>query len=390
MSLFVLSIVAPNAFAQNHIVEIKTPGSTPVDSTTAAIVLWCSPDVSTTFGQSIAAMNLTFEEESKALVTALFPRKDIGTLIFMSNPTSAEVNAWLAGQKALIDGNRFRETIVSIACPSIGGDTDEEILFTRDVADPSSGEGLAFTDFAMQIGSMSQSSVWLLDASRDVSKALEPGSTSFGPTADDIPRLGVKDAFAISSGSAGRYAGGGLIAAAAKVIDLSKGESLALEWFYYRGIKPLVPELDLATSMGMIPNDSWDRNMTRLVLVGGGLIDQPLVVVDDDPKKKPKIPLGCWVAGGGVITAIAGTSLLISASGHYQLLEDFNRFGGVSNAELAEEIGAYRTNLSLGFSIGGIGLAAIAGGTAWTMFDRNDVEVSVAPTNNGILLQGSF
>lgn len=384
------TVTQPPAPPVSHIETIRTP-SEAVDATTAAIVLWCQPDKTAALGGKMGYMDLGFEAESKAMIAALSARSDIGSLVFMNNPTSSEIATWLTQQQSVLNGDTYREVLVTIACPATGGDTDEERLFTREVTSQDAG-GLAFSDLATGIGKISASSVWLIDASRDVTAAMEPGSTSYGPTADDPPRYSTPDALAISTGGSGRYAKGGLIAAAANVIAASKGTSLTLETFYYRGIKPAVPELDLATSMGIASGDAWNQNGGRMVFVGGPLIAPQIAALPPaaTPPKR-KAPTGCWVAGAGVLGLI-GTSIVgVSANADYEWLSEVNAgTRTTNNTELNATVNRYKMETGVAIGLGALSTLALVGGTTWTVLDvegrKHSTTVTLTPTGAGAAL----
>lgn len=392
--LFLLSLLISVALGQEPIttppnnIEVVRVTQNPYSASTAAILLWCSPNRQNGFGGKVNLLGLSFEAETRELAETLRRRSDVNTLVVMNNPTSAEATEWFLSQIFALSGNDpYGEIIVFVACPATGGDTDEEILFMRDSNDPSTG--LSFIDLANSVGKMSSSSIWLIDASRDITAAMDTGATSFGPTADDITKATVPDALAISTGTTGRYANGGLISAAAKTISESQGRKLTLEGLYYQGIKPKVPRLDLATSMGIKPNDAWDQNMNRLVFIGGPLITDAPISTKAESKESRKLtmrPKHVLVAGGGA-GLLTGVAFAIQAGSNYRTLVEYDQNGGETEKELRTAVDSYLRNRNLAIGLGTAGALATAGGITWMVIDS---KMTVAPTGNGVAVTGRW
>jgi hypothetical protein len=308
-----------------HIVEnVRGNTNAVIGGQNLAIVLWCQPNGDNELAKKITSVSPAFEADSKAFESSLMPRSDITTLVMMNNPTASEVTDWLKVQAGNLDGEAYRQVIVSVACPAVGGDMDEERLLTREVTDPNTG-GLTFADLATGVSAIANTTVWILDASRDLSGAT--GSPTFGPTADDVAKLGIKDAFAISSSASGKYGNAGLLTAASAVIARTNGGTIDLATLYYSGIKPMASALELGTSLGT-PGDGWTNNQQRIILPGGPIIVSVADVTP--PMKRKKVPTGCWVAGGGVLSLVAGSVFAIEAASHYDTLEQYNVVGGAS------------------------------------------------------------
>ncbi len=371
--------------AVSHIVtDIRGDTNSLVGTQNMAIVLWCQPAGDGELAKKIGYTSPNFQSESKAMIGSLTPRPDITALVVMNNPTASEVTDWLKHQAESLGGDKYREILVSVACPATGGDTDEERLFTREVMDPNTG-GLAFADLAIGINAIANSTVWLLDASRNLSVAT--GIPTFGPTADDLAKLGVKDSFAISSSASGKYGDAGLLTSAAHVIAQSKGGALSLDTLYYTGIKAQTTMLDLGTSLGT-PGDGWTDNQQRVILPGGSLLI-PITEMKM-PIKRKSVPTGCWVAGGGALTLIAGSVFAIQASTYYDTLDMYNRVGGESQAELDATVDAYRLNTGLAIGFSSLGALATASGITWTVLDKNEKAGTIVPTGTGMMVTGSW
>lgn len=382
--------VSPEAapITDSHIVVIRRAAELP-NATTMAIVLWFSPDPSSEFGKKLTYTNPSFQYDSDQLFAALYPRSDVQTLVVMNNPTAAEVTGWLATEHLNLDGDTYREIFLSVAGPATGGDTDEERLLTRDVTDPNQG-GLSFTDLVSSIVPLTECSVWLLDASRNITGALDPGATSFGPTANDIT---MRETLVISSSASGRYGNGGLLIAAADVIKESKGGKLTLNQLYYGGIKVKAATLDTSTSMGILPNDGWDQNFERSIFIGGPLIAP--VTASTLPKISATkhghhVSSGWYLAGGGALALIGGGITTTGALNDYGTLTRYNLEGGESQSELDTAVNSYRTNVVLAGGLGGIGVLALAGGLTWAALDHGHHTVTITPTANGAVVSGQF
>jgi len=382
--------VSPEAapIADSHIVVMRRTAELP-NASTMAIVLWFSPDPTSEFGKKLGYTNPSYELDSVQLTDALVPRSDVQTLVFMMNPTAAEVTGWLATEHQNLDGDTYREIFLSVAGPATGGDTDEERLFTRDVTDPNQG-GLSLADLVSGVTPLTESSVWLLDASRNITGALDPGATSFGPTANDIT---MRETLVISSSASGRYGNGGLLIAAADTLKESKGGKLTLNALYYGGIKVKAPTLDTSTSMGIIPNDGWDQNFERTIFIGGPLIAP--VIASTLPKtsaakREHHISSGWYLAGGGALALIGGGITTAGALNDYGTLTRYNLEGGESQGELDTAVNGYRTNVVLAGGLGGLGVLAVAGGLTWTALDRGHHSVTITPTGNGAVVSGQF
>ena len=382
------TILPPSAAPdESHIVEVRHTSDV-LGASTMAIVLSCQP-LGGELGTKMGYSSPTYVAESAKLAAALTPRSDVQTIVVMNNPSAEEVTTWLKDTASVLNGDTYRMVMISVACPATGGDTDDERLLTREVTDPHVG-GLAFADLAAGIAPLTNSSIWLLDASRDISAAA--GVPTYGPTADDVAKFTLRDTLGISSGPSGRYAGGGLLEAAADAIAMSKGANLSLEAFFYRGIKMEAPTLEITTSMGLLPNDAWNQNMSRPVFVGGPLITVPVATLPTDgpnvPKKK--FPPGCIMAGAGVLSLI-GTGITAGAAGNfYDTLVLYNKEGGESQAELDVAANGYRTNTGLAIGLGVLGSAAVIGGTTWTILDHGHTKVEIVPTGNGVMVGGTF
>lgn len=385
--MFLLSLLTTALASDSEHIAVARKATDALDTSTAAFVLWCQPIGDHPLAKKLAYIAPTYESDSAKLGAALLGRTDVETLVFMNNPTVTEVTEWLKGFTTELDGNQYREVLVSVACPATGGDTDEELLLTRDTVH-GDVDGLVFAEFATAVAPIAKSSVWLLDASRDVTAALDPEMNAFGPTADDVTKYGSRDSLAISSGSPGKYAPGGLIMAAGNAIEGSKGAQLTLEAFYYRGIKSLAPTLDLYTSMGIAPGDEWNGNMARSVLIGIAPIAQ--ATTPTAVHKTQKIPTGYYVAGAGVLAGVASSVFALEASNTYDLLVGYNEHGGESQAELDTAVNDFRLNTELAIGLGGAGILAIAGGVTWAILDHGTTTVEVTPTGTGAMVHGTF
>ncbi len=349
--MLILSLIAPTFAADPTITTLRQTSELPGGST-MAVVLWCKDSA-----------------DSAALVAALEPRNDVQTLVTMNNPAAADVETWLKNTRDDLGGETYREIVISIACPATGGDTDEEIL----------SNGLAFATLASGIAPLAQSSVWLFDTSR----------STYGITADDATKY-LRDVLAISSGSPGRFAGGGLIMAAASSIAATHGAKMTLEDFYYRGIKPGAPTLDLFTSMGFVPNDGWSGNMARMVFVGS----TPVPVIANIappmmPKKNRKIPAGCVLASSGILVMIGSGAVGLSATGTYDQLLALNDVGG-SQADLNAAVSEYETATGVALGLGIAGALATVGGVTLTVLDDGNAKVEIVPAATGISVRGSW
>ena len=385
------TVTVPAQIVENHIVVVRQTSELP-NASTIAIVLWFGPDPASEFGKKLSYTQ-NYESESMRLVAALMPRLDAQTLVVMHNPTSAEIVAWFATERTNLDGDKYREVFISVAGPAVGGDTDEEKLFMRDVSSPNQN-GLAFADLVRSVATLAESSVWILDSSRNITGALDQGVTSFGPTADDIAKVdGLREPLAISSSASGRYGSEGLIAATAEVIVQSKGEKLTFNTLYYGGIKMKVPTLDTSTSVGILPNDGWDHNLDRSVLIGGAsAATTEIAKLPITSAKKPEqnISSGWYLAGGGVAALIGGGITTAGALNDYDTLTKYNLVGGESQTELDVATRSYHTNTALAASLGGAGILALAGGLTWAILDNGDQKVTLVPTGNGAAVSGKF
>ncbi|MFA6018208.1 MAG: hypothetical protein WCT28_00355 [Patescibacteria group bacterium] len=377
---------------ESHIVQVRET-TDPIKTSTIGLVLSCQPGGPSELAKRISYTEPSFQAEGEAMAAALTERSDVKTLVVMKNPTAAEANEWFKSTEKDLDGNRHELMFLAISCPGIDGDIDAERLLTREVETIDSG-GLAFADLVAGVNAIADSSVWIIDASRN----LGLDTATLGPTADDLGKLGAKDALGISSSESGINGNGGLLGATAAVIKESAGKRLTLDGFYYRGIKPRV-ELELSTSMGRQANDAWNGNKERLILLGSPLmvtppITTPIVVnvpnVTDAPISsiggaptpgsktiKPrafKFRPSHGLIAGGTIALIGSGVFAVEATGHHGTLSDFNEFGGESNFELQQEVSAYRSDLGIAIGLGTIGIIGIGSGVAWT----------IMPTRNGI------
>lgn len=383
------TIVLPGAAPdESHITVVRTGGSDSLDHQSVAIVLWCAPTAEPKWRYVAENPNANYEAESQAMLAALTERSDISTLVFMGNPTANEITTWFTDFTVKLGnkGGVYRDLTVSVSCLVTDGDTDSEKLRTRDAV--GNDGGLMFADFAAAASRLSAQSLWLLDTSRDQSSVI--GGPTYGITANDL--TGVPNAVAISTGAPGKYAGGGLIGAAAQVIRDTKGGELTFGQLYYSGIKPRVPQLDLYSSLGLVPGDAWTAD--RKVFVGGPLIVAPkTVTLPKDPiatTSRKKIPPGCYMAGAGVLGLIGAGVTAGQASTHYDKLVLYNNEGGESQSELDEAVDGYRTNTVLAVGLGVLGSAALIGGTTWAILDHGHTTVEVVPTGNGAEIHGKF
>lgn len=383
---------------ENHIVQIRETAN-PIETSTIGLVLWCQPIGSSELAKKSGYADPSFQAEGEAMVAALTERSDVKTLVVMKNPTAVEANEWLKSTEKDLDGNKYQLMFVAFSCPGVDGDIDAERLLTREVEAVDSG-GLAFADLVAGANAIADSSVWIIDASRN----LGLDTATFGPTADDLGKLGAKDALGISSSQSGVNGNGGLVSAAAAVIKESGGAKLALNDFYFHGIKQRTADLELSTSMGRQANDAWNGNKERPILLGGPLITTPLISIPlgsatsianapnitdapissiggaPTPRSTTfKLRPSHGLIAGGTIALIAGGAFAIEAAGHHGTLSDFNKFGDESNSELQREAKAYRTDLGLAIALGTIGVIGTVGGIACTVMPTGNV-VTVGTT----------
>ncbi len=256
---------SPVPAVESHITVVR-PGSgdTLPGATNIVVTISCQPGTPSKFNY-LAPELVDYTSENAAFRAAAEKRSDIHLVANIQNATPAETLAWLKTLHEEFD-EPVRQIMVTVSCPAWGGDQDEELLLMNDGT-------LSFTDLLTAVAPIARSSIWFLDASRNVSGALTENVSSFGPTADDVVKYGiVPDAFAVSSSAPGKYGGPGLIGAAAKVLAQSKGGPIDLQTLYHLGVKPAVPTLELFTSMGVMEPDAWNGNLTRPVLPGGSLI----------------------------------------------------------------------------------------------------------------------
>ena len=364
-------------------IEVVRSGTSTPGAATMGIVLWCE-------GSGVPTMprDTSHETDGRLMADVLRQRSDVEVLIVMNDPTADEVRVWFAEYAGNM-ADEHREVFIAVSCPATGGDSDEEILATRDAT--STDGGLSFADLAMAVKPLARSSVWLLDTSRDWQ--MQFGTTTYGATADDVIKYGLPDILAISSGPPGTYATGGLIAAAASVIRDTKGEPISLDTFFYLGIKPQLAttELQILTSMGTYPGDAWNNNRGRSMFIGGPLI---VPVADMPPPvtpKKRRIPPGCAVAGSGVLTLIGASVLAGNAAADYQWMDEVNDGSReATDTELNDRVNRYHLNTGFAIGTGVVGLTALAGGVAWTVLDDNDRKIEVIPTGTGVEVHGTF
>lgn len=359
----------------------------PVDGKLMVLALWCQPVGTGELATKIGYLDPKFEEETAAFVASIGPRTDVAMIVTMNNPTAKEIADWLASQKKNIEGEKYRQVIISISCAAIGGDTDEERLLTREVTNEEVG-GLPFADLALGIHAIAESSVWLLDTNRDLSAATR--SPMFGPTADDVAKYGLKDMFAVSSSTSGKYGNAGLLTTAANIIASTNGGPLTLDAFYYSGVKLMAAStLDLGTSLGT-PGDWWTGSPERKVLPGGQPIAQIAEVTQSVTKKKFDFRPSYGVIAGGGASLIVSTIFAIQAGGRHATLVDFNEFGGMTQTELDHEVRAYRLNTGLATGLGTLGVLATAGGVTWTVIDKNETTITLVPTGTGVMVAGGW
>lgn len=301
-----------------------------------------------------------YTSEPKMLNDALVPISNMNVVVNMEDASSTEITAWFGNLASQLDGqDPVRLLVVSVSCSATGGDEDLEVL----------GNGLAFADLIKAVRPIASSSLWLLDSSRE----------GYGITADDVAHAGLPDAFAISTGAPGKIAPGGLIAAAAAVIKANGANALNLDRLYNTGIKPAVPNLELYTSAGINPSDAWGGNGGRVIVPAAPLIVSIADVKPPTVTRRP-IPKGCWMASAGVLTMIGGGILAGNANAHYATLDGYNQNGGVTQAELTSEIGAYKLDTGLAVGVGTLGVLMTAGGTVWTVVDHNHrTSLTVSP-----------
>lgn len=383
------TVASPPAPPVSHITVTQHDTNALAGAQNIAVSISCTPTANgPTKFQDLPPALTDYRTESVAFLAAMNRRSDVSLLVDMNNATSAEILDWFKTQ-AEITNEPVRMLFIAVSCPAWGGDTDEEELGVN-------GAPLAFADLLTAAKPLAMSSVTILDASRNVSAALDGGSASFGPTADDVVKDHIlPDAFAISSSAPGKYGGPGLIGAVAKVIDATNGGQIDLNALYYLGVKAQAPtSLELFTSMGVVSPDTWNGNTGRLVLPGGKLITPPVTALPPavTPPKR-NTPKGCWVAGGGAAVAIAGSIFAVRASDDYDKLKTYNKVGGESQTELDEAVKAYRTDLTIGVAGLGLGVLAIAGGTTWTVIEegrKHHTEVTITPTGNGVMVGGTF
>ncbi len=370
--MFLISLVT-SAFSATTVIRDDRGGSLPI-MTNVAVVISCSTPI---------------DSESGALVDALKARSDVNYVVELINPTAKEIDTAFAD---LVGEEPNRLLIVSFQCETtVGGDTDEEAFY-------SGGETQKFVSVLKVAKPVASSSLWLIDASR---KPLSPSEfTGFGPTADDVVKVGIlPDALAISTGTSGKYADGGLIKSAAFVINSHQGKLLAFDAFYRDGIKSIAASLELSTSMGMTPSDHWDKNWGRTVLPGGPLINllAPIAtaaLITSLPKApvepKPSLPAGLYLAGGGVLFMGGGAVFGASSIDEYQTLVEYNLNGAESQDQLTQTVANYNRDKILSISLGSIGALATIGGLTWTVLDRDGHTVTIVPTGNGVKMHGSW
>lgn len=357
---------------QNGITTIRMSANAP-EVSTMAVILTCGTE---------------YEAEALELYRSLMPRSDIDTLVTIWEPTANEVRNWFTSTlPAEMGSGRYRLTIVGLACEGEGGDVDEEVLHTRN---SEIDGGLPFVDLVIGIRSLTTGAIWLIDASRD----------GLGVTGDDVVKLGGGDALAISTGPPGTTAGGGLLGAAASVIESAGGGPITLEGLYYLGIKQKLAgtDLNIYTSMGLLPGDEWNGNRARLVLPGGPLIEPapapfiPPAIPLTDPNVRKPVPAGCWVAGAGLLTTVVGggINLGIASSDRSWIAGVNDGTIDATDAELNAGVRHMRTHAVIGGIFTGIGGAALVGGTTWTIIEVRERTVTVTPAGNGVLFTGTF
>ncbi len=370
--MFLISLVT-SAFSATTVIRDDRGNSLPI-MTNVAVVISCSTPI---------------DSESGALVDALKLRSDVNYVVELINPTAKEIDTAFAD---LVGEEPNRLLIVSFECgTTVGGDTDEEAFY-------SGGETQKFVSVLKAAKPVATSSLWLIDASR---KPLSPSEfTGFGPTADDVVKVGIlPDALAISTGVSGKYADGGLIKAATYVISYRQGELLALDAFYRDGIKSITADLELSTSMGVTPNDQWDKNWSRMVLPGGPLIN-PIAPIATMPsiatlpkapvKPKPSLPAGLYLAGSGVLFVSGGAVFGANAINEYQTLVEYNMTGAESQDQLTQAAVDYNRDKIFAIGLGSIGALATIGGLTWAVLDRDGHSVTIVPTGNGVKMHGSW
>lgn len=355
---------APVAAPQNGITTVRMSANAP-EVSTMAVILTCGTE---------------YEAEALELYRSLKPRSDIDTLVTMWEPTANEVQSWFTNTlPAEMGPGRYRLTIVGLACEGEGGDVDEEVMHTRN---SEIDGGLPFVDLVIGIRSLTTGAIWLIDASRD----------GLGVTGDDVAKLGGGDALAISTGPPGTTAGGGLLGAAASVIESAGGGPITLEGLYYLGIKQKLAgtDLNIYTSMGLLPGDEWNGNRARLVLPGGPLIELapapfiPPAIPLTDPNVRKPVPAGCWVAGGGALGLVASAIPFGVAASDQNWIGQVN--DGKVNAndeELNAAVRHMRQSVVIGGVVAGVSGVALVGGTIWT-------GTTVHATPDGIQIEGRF
>lgn len=375
--LFLISLFSMTASAAPATVVFEHGGQMP-EATNIVVGIACPPPSDSKFA-SLEPELVDYESENKAFLAAMAKRLDVHLTVDMTDATPAEALAWFQERAGL---EPVRMLVIAVSCPAWGGDTDEEVFLMN-------GGTLPFSDLLSAAAPMASSSVWLFDASRNVTDVLGNGAASLGPTADDAVKYGVlPDALAISSSAPGKYGAPGLIGAAAEAIDLSAGKALTLEALYHHGIKPMAPTLELFTSMGVVQDDQWDGNAKRPILPGGGLHAAPLTAEAQQllPLKVVKLqgngfrPRHGMLIGGGA-SLIAGGVFAYQTSKEYGVLKELNAKGG-TQPELDGAVKRYRTSSAVAIGLGTLGAITTGTGVTWTILDRT-ASMTLTPIDTG-------
>lgn len=369
------------AMADEHLVDVA-PFNGKAEDTVLAIVMECWP--SDTQGPLKYTKTVQgFVADAHAAADALSARNDTRVVKFF-NPTPAEFDATMDTLRAeLGDDGRYAKLNFLYVGLAKGGDTNDEVALCP-------GGGIPWTKVAVRMKTLSDVSIGVLDASRDVSESTGDLGPTLGFTANDWRDAGMPDGFAISAGPEGKYTGPGLVAAFAKVVEGSKGGTLSMGDIVL-GLRSNAPLLELGLSTGSDPKDQWTDNLSRQVFPGGGLKATTIALPTEPPvTTKKKIPTGCYVAGAGVLALIGGSISAADTSNTYDTLVLYNNEGGESQEELDTAVNGYRTGLITSIGLGALGAAALIGGTTWTIIDHANAKVEIAPTGNGVEVHGKF
>lgn len=370
MTLLLLAL-SP-AFAVDSIITVRDPA----ELGTLAVVMSCGEP---------------YTKDSDLLSGVLESRKDIDGLVRFNDATPNDIMGWIHSGAQNLDGAQFHRLLLTVSCVALYGDEDDEGIQTG-------GGLLHFSDMALGLDKMAESSVLVFDTSR----------IGYGVTADDPIRLGMHDVFAISSGPPGKFAEAGLIPVVTAVLDASKGGLLTLDDLS-KGLKAKAVELnvdlDFYNSRGILTVDQWSGG--RQVLKGGGLIaiapdlapsvaqlaqggNPPIAQGVTTDRSTHHLPPGLIVAGGGVAAGIGAGVFGASAAKEYKLLGEYNDLGNTTDDKLNATVGRY--HLDTGLTVGlGIGSVALLGtGITWSLLDHGAHPVTITPTGTGVVVGGTF